>query len=99
MQKFIDELRVAPFLDGPVLLYCDTTGAIAQTKELKSHQQTKHILHCYHLIREIMDRDNFELPKIDKKENLIDPFTKVLSIKEFKDYKSKIGIRYYTDWL
>ena len=50
LRKFISELRVAPSLDGPILLYYDSTGAIAQVKESKSHQQTKHILHRYHLI-------------------------------------------------
>ena len=29
LQKFIDELRVVPPVDGPILLYCDSTGAIA----------------------------------------------------------------------
>ena len=37
--------------------------------------------------------------KIDRKENLTDPFTKTLRIKEFDHYKSKMGIRYCTDWL
>ena len=31
--KFINELRVATSLDGPILLYCDSTRAIAQAKE------------------------------------------------------------------
>ena len=95
--KFINELRVAPSLDGPILLYYDSTGAIAQAKEPKSHQQTKHILRRYHLIWEIVDRGDVELQKIDKKKNLIDPFTKTLNVKEFEDYKSKMGIRYRTD--
>ena len=90
---------MAPSLDGPVLLYYDSTDAIAQVKESKSHQQTKYILYHYHLIREIMDRGDIELQKIDRKENLTDPFIKTLSVKEFEDYKSKMGIRYYTDWL
>ena len=50
LQKFINELGVASSLDGPILLYYDSTGTIAQAKELKSHQQTKYILHRYHLI-------------------------------------------------
>ena len=44
-----------------------------------------------------MDRGDVKLQKIDGKENLIDPFTKILSIKEFEDHKLKMGIRYYTD--
>ena len=50
LRKFIDELKVAPSVDGPILLYCDNTGAISQAKEPRSHQCTKHILRHYHLI-------------------------------------------------
>ena len=49
LRKFITELEVAPSLVGQVLLYCDSSGAIAQMKELKAYQRTKHILHRYHL--------------------------------------------------
>ena len=38
LKKFITELGVASSIDGPVLLYCDSTRAIAQAKELKAHQ-------------------------------------------------------------
>ena len=61
LRKFITELGVAPSLVGPVLLYCDNSGAIAQTKEPKAHQRTKHILHRYHLIWEIVDRGDVDL--------------------------------------
>ena len=46
-----------------------------------------------------MNRDDVELQKIDRKKNLTNPFTKALSVKEFEDYKIKMGIQYYTDWL
>ena len=81
------ELRVTPFVNGLVLLYCDSTGAIAQAKEPKSYQCTKYILHRYHLVYEITDRDDIELQKIDGKENIADLFTQALEIKEFDDYK------------
>ena len=97
LRKFITELRVASSLVGPVLLYCDSSGAIALVKEPKAHQWTKHILRRYHLIREIMDRGDVDLQKIDGKENLADPFTKAIAVKEFDNYKSKMGIRYCTD--
>ena len=74
--KFIDELGVAPSVDGSVLLYCDNTEAIAQVKEPRSHQRTKHIRHHYHLIREIVDRGDIDFQKFDERENLIGPFTK-----------------------
>ena len=99
LRKFITELGVAPSLVGPVLLYCDSSGAIAQAKEPKAHQRTKHILRRYHLIREIVDRGDVDLQKIDGKENLADPFTKAIAVKEFDNYKSMMDIRYCTDWL
>ena len=37
LRKFIGELGVAPSIDGPILLYCESIGAIAQAKEPKSH--------------------------------------------------------------
>ena len=42
--EFLGELGVAPSLDGPVLMFCDSTRAIAQAKEPRSHHCTKHIL-------------------------------------------------------
>ena len=96
LQKFMGELGVAPSVDGPILLYCDSTGAIAQAKEPKWHQRTKHILRCYHLAWEIMDWGDVELQKIDGKENMTDPFTKALGVKESEDYKSKMDIQYCT---
>ena len=92
-------IGVAPSLDGPVPVYCDSTGAIAQAKEPKAHHRTKHILRRYHLVREIVERGDINLLKIDGKENLADPFTKALGIKEFDYCKWEMGIRYSSDWL
>ena len=73
----------APSLDDPVLMYYDNTGALAQAKELNSHHRTKHILWCYHLVLEIVERGNINLMKIDGKKDLVDPFSKAFKIKEF----------------
>ena len=35
--KFLRELGVAPSLDGPILVFYDNTGAIAQAKESRAH--------------------------------------------------------------
>ena len=98
LQKFIIELEVVPSIDGPILLHCDSSSAIARAKEPKSHHHTKHILRRYHLVREIVNRSDIELQKIDGKENLADTFTKAFGIKEFDDFKWKMGIRYSPDW-
>ena len=50
IKKFITDLGVVPSIINPVDVYCDNNGAIAQAKEPRSHQRSKHILRCYHLI-------------------------------------------------
>ena len=96
--KFLGELRLVPTLESPIPVYYDSTGAIAQAKEPKSHHRTKHVLCRYHLVREIVDRGDIDLQKIDGKENLADPLTKALGVKEFDDYRKKMGNRYHADW-
>ena len=61
LKRFIIELKIAPSIDDPVLLYYDSTSAIAQAKELKVQQRIKHILRRFHLVHEIMDRGDVDL--------------------------------------
>ncbi len=37
IKKFISELQVVPFIESAVAFYYDNNGAIAQTKEPRSH--------------------------------------------------------------
>ena len=53
-----------------------TNGAIAQAKEPRSHQKSKHILMRYHLIREIIVRGDVQVCKIPGESNVADPLTK-----------------------
>ena len=50
IKKFISDLGVVPSITNPVDVYCDNNGAIAQEKEPRSYQRSKHILRHYHLI-------------------------------------------------
>ncbi|VFQ66164.1 unnamed protein product [Cuscuta campestris] len=78
IKKFIFELRVVPSINDPIPLFCDNTGAIAQAKEPRSHQKTKHIVRRYHIIREIVDRGDVEICKVGTDDNIADPLTKPL---------------------
>ncbi|CAL0306193.1 unnamed protein product [Lupinus luteus] len=44
MKKFISKLGVVPSIEEPIPLLCENNGAIAQAKESRSHQKSKHIL-------------------------------------------------------
>jgi hypothetical protein len=79
IKKFVTELGVVPSASGPLELYCDNNGAIAQAKEPRSHQKSKHVLRRYHFIREIVERADVNVCKVDTETNTADPLTKPLS--------------------
>ena len=74
IRKFFFELGVVPSASSPVDLYCDNSGAIAQVKEPRSHQKSKHVLRRYHLIREIIDRGDVKICKVHTDFNWCHPY-------------------------
>ncbi|MDN4191037.1 hypothetical protein DDA71_12010 [Bifidobacterium longum subsp. longum] len=93
IKKFVTELVVVPSIVDPVDLYCDNNGAIAQAKEPRSHQRSKHILRRFHLIREIIDRGDVKICRIPTDENLADPLTKPLVQRKHKAHTRSLGIK------
>ena len=65
-------------MDKPLVLFCDNTGVIANSKEPRSHKRSKHIERKYHIIREYVARGDVKVMKIATKDNLADQFTKTL---------------------
>ncbi|VFQ73937.1 unnamed protein product [Cuscuta campestris] len=98
IKKFITELGVVPSINDPILLFCDNTGAIAQAKEPRSHQKTKHIVRRYHIIREIVDRGDVMICKVDTDDNIADPLTKPLGKLKHEGHTRSMGIRLMPDW-
>ena len=80
MKKFIIELNVVPGIEQSVSLYCYNTRVVAQAKESRSHHKSKHILRLFHLIQEIVERCNVIMERVDIKNNIVNPFTKALSM-------------------
>ena len=80
-------------MDKPIVLYCDNSGAVANSKEPRSHKRGKHIERKYHLIREIMHRGGVAVMKIASQDNLADPFTKTLRAKLFEGHLSGMGLK------
>ena len=93
IRKFITELGVVPSAVEPMDLYCDNSGAIAQAKEPRSHQKSKHILRRFHLIREIVERGDVKICKVHTDLNVSDPLTKPLPQPKHEAHRSAIGIR------
>ncbi|KAK9024732.1 hypothetical protein V6N11_004889 [Hibiscus sabdariffa] len=98
IKKFITGLGVIPSISDAVDLYCDNNGAIAQAKEPRSHQQSKHILRHFHLIREIIDRGDVEICKVHTDDNIADPLKKPLAQQKHDRHTESLDIRYVSDW-
>ena len=97
IKKFVNELGVVPSIADPVHLYCDNNGAIAQAKEPRSHQRSKHVLKKYHVIREIIYRNNVKIERVPTEDNVADPLTKVLPQQKHDGHAKSLGIRYMGD--
>ena len=93
LKNFLSNLEVVPNMDGPITLYCDNSGGVINSKELRNHKRGKHIERKYHLIREIVNRGDVTVTKIPILDNLVDPFTKTLSEKQFFKHVEEMGLK------
>ena len=48
--KFLKDLKAIPSAKHTMTLYCDNSGAIANSNEPRSHKRAKHIEKMYHLL-------------------------------------------------
>ena len=64
LKNFLMDLQVIPSADRPITLYCDNSGAVAQSKEPRYHKKQKHIERTYHLIRDTIKRGDTVVTKI-----------------------------------
>jgi len=78
-------------------LLCDNNGAIAQAIEPRSHQKSKHIHRCYHLIQEIIERGDVKICKLPTLDNVVDPLTKALAQQKHDGHTRPMGIRFMPD--
>ena len=80
-------------MEKPLVLHCDNSGAVANSKEPRSHKRGKQIERKYHLIQEILHRGDVAVMKIASKQNLRDPFTKTLPERVFTGHLKGLGLR------
>ena len=97
LKKFLMDLQVISSADRPITLYCDNSGAVAQSKEPRYHKKQKHIERKYHLIHDIIERGDTVVTKIASEENLADPFTKTLSVRVFEKHVDYMGVKSLPD--
>ena len=93
LRNFLMDLDIVPSVQSPIVLFCDNSGAVANSKEPRVHKKGKHIERKYHLIREIVQRGDVIVSKIASEENLADPFTKALPQRVFDKHIEGLGVR------
>ena len=99
IKNFVQELGVVPSCAQPIVVFCDNNGAIAQAKEPRSHQRSKHIQRRYHLIRDIIDRGDVKMERVASAENVADPLTKALPLSVFVSHRERMGLKHVGSWL
>ena len=85
-------LLVVPCIERPIVIMCDSTSAIAITKDLKCHFKAKHIEGKYHYVRDKFKRHKVWIERVSTKDNLADPFTKYLPVNEFSYHVLNMGL-------
>ena len=95
---FVFRLGVIPSITNPVDVYCYNNGAIAQVKEPRSHQRSKHILRRFHFIREIIERGDVKICTIHIDDNVVDPLTNPLPQSKHDSHTRLIEIRFIPNW-
>ena len=74
------------------ILYEDNQGAMALSKNPKSHSRTKHIDIKYHYIREAVEKKDIELVYCPTDEMVADILTKGLPKPKFEELRSSMGV-------
>ena len=66
-----------------MIVYCENSRAVSNSKEPRSHQRGKHIKRKFHLIKEIVEHGDVTVCKIKSEDNLENTFTKTPSSSVF----------------
>ena len=74
-------------------MFCDNSGAVAQSKDPRNHKKGKYIEKKYHIIRDIVAQGDVVVAKIDSANNLVGPFTKALPQRTFESHLEGMGVR------
>ena len=93
LKKFLSDLGVVRIEQVPITLFCDNSGAIAQSIDPRNHKKGKHNERKYHIIRNITACGDVVVAKIESANNLADPFTKALPQRTFESHLEGMRVR------
>jgi len=79
-------------VDAPIVIYCDNINSILLANNSVYHARTKHIYVHYHFIREKVLAKEIDLIHVSTKDQVVDIFTKALSIYKLKKFRKMFGV-------
>jgi len=74
LSKFLREFSIVARAEEPVTIYCDSSAAIAYSKDPKYHVKTKHIDISYHFVSHMIARKEVILRHISTSRMVADQF-------------------------
>ena len=92
LKSFISGLSIVDSISRPLRLYCDNSAAVFMAKNNKSGSQSKHIDIKYLAIRERVKDKKVVIKHISTELMIVDPLTKGMPPKNFKDYIVRMGL-------
>nr|GEV28705.1 retrovirus-related Pol polyprotein from transposon TNT 1-94 [Tanacetum cinerariifolium] len=98
IRRFYDDILVVQLTDygfhfKKIPIYCDSKSAIAISCNSVQHSRTKHIVVCYHFIKEHVEKGTIELYFVKTDYQLADIFTKALAADHFNYLVCRLGMR------
>ena len=93
MRRFLRRLGSSPHRDEVVLIYSDSTSALAYAKDPKYHEKSKHIDIRHHYIQDMVAQREVVLRHISTGSMVADPLTKPIARDVFVSHVSSIGLR------
>ena len=93
LKKFLSDLGVVRMEQVPITLFCDNSGAVAQSKDPRNHKKRKYIERKYHIIQDIVARGDVVVAKIESANNLAIPFTKALLQRTFESHLEGMRVK------
>ena len=92
LKSFISWLRIVDSISKPLRIYCDNSATVFFTKNNKSGSRSKHIDIKYLALKERVAANEVTIQHISTELMIVDPLTKVVSPKLFRDHVEHMGL-------
>ena len=70
--------------------FCDNQNTIHLAKNIAYHSKKKHIFVNYHFVRQVIDEGGVTLEKFHTQKNIVDMFTKPISLDKLPWYMDSL---------